>query len=144
MNAAIASWFPYAFPFFFLGLWLFVTTMFRWVSGFSWKTSRDYAHVPVIDRALFGSGQIRGIGYRSCLHLLRVDGGFLVRVSRLFGGGSRFIADGDLVRAERSTSFFWIPKLAISLRNETLVFYGGSAAFMARHLTIPVGGDAVA
>jgi hypothetical protein len=137
---------PYAFPIAFLGFWIFLTNMFRIISGFSWKISREYANSRVVDRVAFCSGQIRGIGYRSCLHVIRMDNGFLLKISRFFSGGSRYLADSEIRKAEKGRILFLFTKLTISIRGENsaavekLVFYGGAVDFMIKYLRIPVSG----
>ncbi len=128
----------YAFPLMFLCCWIVVTSLFRIRCGFSWKESRRYADSRAIERVNFGSGRFRGIGFNNCIHVCRLDDGYLLRISRIFLGGSRFIADGEIVSAATRKSFFGHMQLIITLKDETMVFYGDAIALLVRHLKVPV------
>jgi hypothetical protein len=146
---SVDSVFPYAFPIIFISFWIFLTSMFRIICGFTWKASREYANSRVVDQALFSSGQIRGVSFRTCLHVIRMDNGFLLKISRIFSGGSRYVADSEIRKAEKGKILFWFAKLTIfitvekSIPEEKLVFYGDAVDFIIKYLKIPVNGGPV-
>ena len=99
MSQPAPDWFPYAFPFFFLGMWLTITTVLGYVSGWPSLEQRfPDREEQSIDRMHMQSGSIGNgslynpwgnVNYNGCLTLDVCPSGLRVSVWRIFGPFSR-------------------------------------------------------
>lgn len=87
-DAAIEEWFPYAFPFFFVGMWLFVTTMLGFMAGW-FSLQQQYPDNGDEEPLLRLGGQSGsmglGVSLSGILKLRAYPSGLGVGISRLFG-----------------------------------------------------------
>src|SRR5476651_1114683 len=99
-------------PFYAL-LWIIISSVIRALTGFSWRTSREYRGAAQLSWVRFSTVRIAGITFNNCLHIIRLDQGFLLKLTRIFLGGSRYIADGQLSDIRRSKTFLGDTRLEL-------------------------------
>jgi hypothetical protein len=75
----------YAFPFLFVGLWLFITITLRRIAGLERRLD-GISGVP-IRSSRWGSASINGVAARGCVKLEEHSDGFVLRLMWIFGGG---------------------------------------------------------
>lgn len=88
MSPEAAKWFLSAFPFLFLGMWLFVTTMLGFMSG--WFTLQqwypdDCKEEPLLKLGWQSGSMGMGVSFGNCLTLAARRDGLSIRVWRVFG-----------------------------------------------------------
>jgi hypothetical protein len=114
----LLGWFPYVFPFFFVGMWLLVTTLLGLLSGWfnlqQWYPD-DGSEKPLLQ--LHGqSGQMgAGVQMAGILRLRAYSSGLGIRVSRLFGPFQKPLRiPWSEIEAEPSSSLF-LPMVKLHL-----------------------------
>jgi hypothetical protein len=130
-------WFPVVFPAVFVGMWCLVSSLLRARSGFSWATSRSYRGAAVLGSARWCGARIHDVAFSGCLHIDRLEGGFLLRISRIFLGGSRFVSDADLAGYSRTTSWFGGERITVTIGADQVVLFGKAARFVLRYAAPP-------
>ena len=88
MSPEAAKWFLIAFPFLFIGMWLLVTTILGFLSGWfslqSWY-SDDGDEEPLLKLGWQSGSMGSGVSFNSCLTLAATPKGLSLRVWRIFG-----------------------------------------------------------
>ena len=88
MSPEEAKWFLIAFPFLFVGMWLLITTMLGFMSGWfslqQWY-SDDTKEDPLLKLSWQSGSMGVGVSFRSSLTLAARRDGLSVRVWRIFG-----------------------------------------------------------
>lgn len=156
------NWFPYAFPFFFVGMWLIVTTMLGLMSG--WFNLQQWYPDDGNEEALLKirgqSGSMgAGVALNGVLQLRAYPSGLGVRIWRVFGPFQKPLRiPWSEIEAEPSRSFFQpMAKLHLGKpENGTLkisartwsrllaaIRQSGVAASFARPTDVPVTSAAV-
>ena len=100
---------PFYFPIFLVLMWLFVTTMLGFVSGW-YALMRRYPDRPesALRRFTNQSGSMNSVGMRSILSLSVCPSGLRVGIMRIFGIFSRdFFVPWDEVAVSRKDRLFW-------------------------------------
>lgn len=114
----ILDWFPYAFPVFFVGMWLLVTVMLGLMSGWfslqQWYAD-DGSEEPLLKlRSQSGSMGI-GVALNGCLKLRAYRSGLGIGIWRIFGVFQKPLkVPWNEIEAEPSTSFF-LPMVKLQL-----------------------------
>jgi hypothetical protein len=114
----ILRWFPYAFPFFFIGMWLLSTAMLGLMSGWfslqQWYAD-DGSEEPLL-KLRWQSGRMgMGVALNNCLVLCAYRTGLGIRMWRLFGLFQKPLkVPWGEIEAEASTSFF-LPMVKLQL-----------------------------
>ena len=132
---------PYLIPPFVVGLWLTIGALMRTGAGFSWRTSRAWGREPCRASQTGVSARIGMITLGNCLNIYRVRGGFILQLSWIFLGGSRYVPDAEISAVESSRSSLGTPRLTCALADGKATFHGEGAEFLRRHL--PSQGDDV-
>ncbi len=127
---------PFAFVLLFAGAWVVSAAVFRAVSGFSWQTSKRYSDHTRIDEVAWASGKIGHVDFGGCLHVIRLENGFLLKISKLFLGGSRFIEDEECKRW-RKRKWLWLEYVEIATGYSSIKLYGKAAAMFMRYCPYP-------
>ncbi|MEA3081469.1 MAG: hypothetical protein QOD54_1137 [Sphingomonadales bacterium] len=116
-DEVILNWFPYAFPFFFVGMWLLATTMLGFMSGWfslqQWYPD-DGNEEPLLK--LRGQSGSMGIGVQlnSCLTLRAYPSGLGVGIWRIFGLFQKPLRiPWSEIEAEPSRIFFFVPTVKL-------------------------------
>jgi hypothetical protein len=109
LHSQVDTPFPALSPFFFAGMWLFVTSILaaksKWFSLMRQYPNRD--ELPVL-RLRFQSGRMSGVSMSGILRLDACPSGLRVGIWRLFGLLSRdFLVPWTDIRVERKTRFLW-------------------------------------
>ena len=111
-------WFPYVFPFFFAGMWLLITTLLGFMSG--WFNLQQWYPDDGSEEALLKLGgqsgvMGAGIGLNGCLKLRAYPSGLGIRIWRVFGPFQKPLrVPWNEIEAEPSSSFF-IPMVKLHL-----------------------------
>ena len=112
------NWFPYAFPFLFGGMWLFIMTMLGFMSGWfnlqQWY-SDDGSEEPLLK--LRGQSGTMGIGvaFNGCLKLRAYPSGLGIGIWRIFGPFQKPLRiPWSEIQAQPSSSFF-VPMVKLHL-----------------------------
>jgi hypothetical protein len=107
---AILNWFPYVFPFLFVGMWLAVTTMLGFMSGWfnlqQWYPD-DGSEEPLL-KLRWQSGMMgAGVSLNNCLTLSAKRSGLSVKMTRIFALFQRpLLIPWSEITAEPSRMFF--------------------------------------
>lgn len=83
-----AKWFLIAFPFLFVGMWLLITTMLGFLSGWfslQQRYSDERNEEPLLKLRWQSGSMGRGVSFSSCLTLASRRDGLSLRVWRIFG-----------------------------------------------------------
>lgn len=82
---SVPDWFPAAFPFFFAGMWVLVTTLLAWLAGHM-KLLARYPPVDEPTEETFGwaSGSMGWVSFNSALHVGLGPGGLHLAPNALF------------------------------------------------------------
>jgi len=87
-DEALLHWFPYAFPFLFVGMWLIVTTMLGFMSGWfnlqQWY-SDEGRDEPLVKLGGQSGAMGLGVSFSGCLVLRSYPSGLGLAVWRIFG-----------------------------------------------------------
>lgn len=87
-DEAILRWFPYAFPFFFAGMWLAATAMTGVMSGWfnlqQWYAD-ETGEEPLLKLGWQSGSMGFGVNFNGCLTLAACRSGLSIRVWRIFG-----------------------------------------------------------
>jgi len=119
MNEAfVAHWLPYMFPFFFLGMWLAVSTLLGLLSGW-FNLQQSYADDDREEPLLTLRGQSGSMGFGAnfsgVLKFRAYRSGLGIRVSRIFGPFQKPLkVPWSAIDAEPRTSFF-MPMVKLQL-----------------------------
>lgn len=138
-NPAADAFFLYAFAPFFVAMWFGISAMLRKLNGFSWETSKTWRDEPRQASQYFTSARMGMTNFNGCLHIHRVRGGFLLQISRIFGGGSRYVADDEISELEPDRSWLGRKRLTCVIAGETVTFQGKGGELLLRYLAS--GGD---
>ena len=88
MSAESAKWFAIAFPFLFILLWTFVTTLLGFLSGWfslqAWYAD-DRNEQPILKLGRQSGSMGIGVNFSNCLTLAATRRGLSLRVWRMFG-----------------------------------------------------------
>ncbi|MEO8547968.1 MAG: hypothetical protein ABI422_06330 [Sphingomicrobium sp.] len=88
MRPEATKWFLIAFPFLFLGMWILVTTVLGFLSGWfslqEWY-SDDGNDDPLLKLGWQSGSMGLGVGFNSCLTFVATRRGLSVRIWRIFG-----------------------------------------------------------
>lgn len=115
---AVLQWFPYAFPFLFVGMWLLATTMLGFLSGWfnlqQWYAD-DRSEQPLLKLGARSGSMGIGVHLNGCLTLRAYPSGLGVGIWRIFGLFQKplRIPWGE-IEAEPSSSFF-VPMVKLHL-----------------------------
>jgi hypothetical protein len=109
MQNDFSKYFPILFPFFFVGMWLLVTTSLARKAGWpdlsNRYPNRDEQPVRVLR---FQSGWMGGVSMSSILRLEACPSGLRVGILKMFGLFSRdFFVPWNEIRIQRKTRFIW-------------------------------------
>lgn len=130
-DAAIQHWFPYAFPVFFVGMWLSVTTIFGLISGWFNLQQRfpdDGNEEPLLKLASQSGSMGFGVSMSGILRLRAYRSGLGVRISRLFGPFQKPLKiPWSEIQAQSSNSFL-VPMAKLQLGRSS----GGTLKISAR------------
>jgi hypothetical protein len=116
MSPEETKWFLIAFPFLFVGMWLFVTTVLGFMSGWfslqQWYAD-DGNGEPLLRLGWQSGSMGLGVSFRSCLTLAARRDGFSVRVWRIFGPFQRplLIPWRDISAEPKRMLFFQMVRL---------------------------------
>ena len=117
-DQAILHWFPYLFPFFFLGMWLLIGAMLGFMSGWfnlqQWYPD-DGGEEPLLK--LRGQSGVMGawVNLNGCLKLWAYPSGLGIRIWKIFGPFQKPLkVPWDEIEAEPSSSFF-VPMMKLHL-----------------------------
>jgi hypothetical protein len=117
-DRTILNWFPYAFPLFFIGMWLFATAMLGLMSGWfglqQWYAD-DGSEEPLL-KLRSQSGQMgMGVALNGCLKLSAYRSGLGIGIWRIFGLFQKPLkVPWTEIEAEPSRSFF-LPMVKLQL-----------------------------
>ncbi|MFL6759574.1 hypothetical protein [Sphingomonas sp.] len=117
-DSTILNWFPYAFPFLFVGMWLFTTAMLGLMSGWfglqQWYAD-DGSEEPLL-KLRSQSGQMgMGVALNGCLRLSAYRSGLGIGIWRIFGLFQKPLkVPWTEIEAEPSRSFF-LPMVKLQL-----------------------------
>lgn len=120
----------------FAGVWAVGTWGLRAMSGFSWQTSKLYLGQTQIDKAAWASARIGFVNFSGCLHVIRLENGFLLKISNLFLGGSRFVED-EKCRHWRKRTWSWSEYVEIVTGDDAIELYGKAATIFMRYCPYP-------
>jgi len=114
--------FLFAFPVFFVGLWLSVTTVLRRLSGMS--KHLDMVTGEPIRTSGWGSASINGVSARNCVKLDEHPHGYVVRMMWFAGGGRLWLPKAGLQISEERPQRLFIPRsrTLISGMNQVILF----------------------
>lgn len=116
MSESLKHNFPFYFPIFFVLMWLLVTTVLGFVSGWYALMRRYPAHSESALRTFTGqSGSMNSVGMRSVLTLGVCPSGLSVGIMRIFGIFCRdFLVPWSELDVSRSDRFIWkVAKLSL-------------------------------
>src|SRR3954453_11772213 len=110
MKGDIPIWFPYAFPLFFIGMWLLVTTMIGFMSGWfnlqQWYAD-DGNDEPLLTIKRQSGGMGAGVALNNVLKLSACRSGLSLRVWRIFAPFQKpLLVPWSEIETEPSRSFF--------------------------------------
>jgi hypothetical protein len=111
--------FPFYFPIFFVLMWLFVTTMLGFISGWYTLMQRYPDRSEVALHTFTGqSGSMNFVGMRSILNLSVCPSGLRIGIMRIFGIFCRdFFVPWNEIDVARKDRFFWkVAKLSFGKR----------------------------
>lgn len=119
-NDTIVRWFPYAFPFFFVGMWLFAMAMLGLMSGWfglqQWYAD-DGGEEPLLKLSGQSGRMGMGVNLNNCLVLSAYPSGLGIRMWRLFSLFQKPLkVPWSEIEAEPSTTFF-LPMVKLQLGN---------------------------
>jgi hypothetical protein len=111
-------WFPYAFPFFFVGMWLLVTFMLGSMSGWfglqQWYAD-DGSEEPLLRLRSQSGSMGMGVALNGCLKLSAYRSGLGIGIWRIFGVFQKPLkVPWNEIEAEPSSSFF-LPMVKLQL-----------------------------
>jgi hypothetical protein len=114
----VPQWFPYAFPFFFVGMWLVVTTMLGFMSGWfglqQWYAD-DGTEEPLLKLGGQSGSMGAGVALSGILNLRAYPSGLGVGIWRVFGPFQKPLKiPWNEIEAEKSSSFF-LPMMKLRL-----------------------------
>ena len=114
----ILGWFPYAFPVFFVGMWLLVTVMLGLMSGWfslqQWYAD-DGSEEPLLRLRAQSGSMGMGVAMNSCLKLRAYRSGLGIGIWRIFGLFQKPLkVPWNEIEAEPSSSFF-LPMVKLQL-----------------------------
>jgi hypothetical protein len=114
----LLQWFPYAFPFFFVGMWLFVTTILGFMSGWfslqQWFPD-DGTEEPLLRLGGQSGSMGAGVALSGILKLRAYPSGLGVGIWRIFGPFQKPLKiPWAEIEAEESSSFF-LPMMKLQL-----------------------------
>ena len=98
-----------AFPFYFVALWLGITTLLSLISGWYWLAWKfpNRREEPML-RLGWQSGGMRGVNMNGILWLSACPSGLRVGINRVFGPFCRsFFVPWESIAVERKTWLFW-------------------------------------
>ena len=107
MDDLINRYFAFAFPFFFVGMWLVVTTVLSRMSGWPELARRfpDRPERPLLQLRFQSGSMGRNVSFGSCLNLAACPSGLRVGLLRIFGPFSRdFFVPWNELNVERTGS----------------------------------------
>ena len=112
------NWFPYAFPFFFVGMWLVVTVALGFMSGWfslqQWYAD-DGNEEPLLKLRSQSGSMGMGVALNGCLKLRAYRSGLGIGVWRIFGVFQKPLkVPWNEIEAEPSSSFF-LPMVKLQL-----------------------------
>jgi hypothetical protein len=117
-DATIQDWFPYVFPFFFVGMWLMVTTILGFMSGW-FSLQQQFPDVGNEEPLLKLSGQSGsmgiGVSMSGILKLRAYPSGLGVGISRLFGPFQKSLKIPWSEIEAQSSSGFLVPMAKLQL-----------------------------
>lgn len=104
------TWMPYAFPFFFVGMWLLITTLLGFMSGWfslqEWYAD-DSSDEPVLTLGWQSGMMGAGVSLNNALTLAAKPSGLSIRIWRVFGPFQKpLLIPWSEISAEASRSFF--------------------------------------
>ena len=114
----ILGWFPYAFPVFFVGMWLLVTFMLGLMSGWfslqQWYAD-DGSEEPLLRLRSQSGSMGMGVALNGCLKLRAYRSGLGIGIWRIFGIFQKPLkVPWNEIEAEPSSSFF-LPMVKLQL-----------------------------
>ncbi|WP_156029784.1 hypothetical protein [Sphingomonas sp. URHD0057] len=114
----ILNWFPYAFPFFFVGMWLLATFMLGLMSGWfslqQWYVD-DGSEEPLLRLRSQSGSMGMGVALNGCLKLRAYQSGLGIGIWRIFGIFQKPLkVPWNEIEAEPSSSFF-LPMVKLQL-----------------------------
>ncbi len=114
--------FPYVFPFFFVGMWLLVTTILRSVSGMTRELAVSVGSA--LRESRWGSMTVNGVAARNCAKIEEHPDGYVVRMQWIFGGGRLWLSKADLRIGDAQPKRFLYPRsrTMISGLNQVVLF----------------------
>ena len=106
----ILRWIPYVFPFFFVGMWLLITTLLGFLSGWfslqEWYAD-DSGDEPVLTLGWQSGMMGVGVNLNNVLTLAAKPSGLSIRIWRIFGPFQKpLLIPWSEITAEASRSFF--------------------------------------
>jgi hypothetical protein len=135
LNSDFNRFFPFVFPLFFAGMWLFVTTILAVKSGwFSLVRKYPDKKGECILRLLFQSGSMSGVSMKGILRLETCDSGLRVGIWKMFGPFNRdFFVPWNEISVERKNQFIWkVAKLNLGSGGQDLTLQNYVADRLAR------------
>ena len=114
----ILNWFPFAFPFIFVGMWLLVTIMLGFMSGWfslqQWYAD-DGSEEPLLKLRSQSGSMGMGVALNGCLKLRAYRSGLGIGIWRIFGVFQKPLkVPWNEIEAEPSSTFF-LPMVKLQL-----------------------------
>lgn len=108
-SAFVTTWFPFFFPVFFVGIWLFVTTLLGVLSGWFALQHRYPAanEEPLVRRKVSAASMGLGVSYRGMITIAACPSGLRVSTNRIMAPFQRaFVVPWREIETEEAVSFF--------------------------------------
>lgn len=136
MNSS--SGFPLWFPFYFVGLWLFVTGLLTLTSGWRLLAAKYLTRQPSTGRRFYGVSASIGavpfaVNYNNCLTVFVANGGFYIQPIFIFALFSpRLFIPWRDVQVEKTSYLFFFTAHRVQVANSWVkfLFYGNVGKIM--------------